>query len=204
MPDRGLIGFPNEWPANLGNAGSGQMQLEGDIMRRIVLLGLAAAVIALGGIAKADVTALLKAGSWTAFGGTTDDGKPICTMSTNGKGLWFGVKYFKDDTELTVQMSHEDWKLKDGNKVKVTMKFDSESPWSANSTAFHMSDGDPALELSIDKANIGPWLKEFALSNSLVLRFPEEQTIDDWRLDLQGASKVFLKMSDCMDKMYSN
>ena len=170
-------------------------------MRRAVVFGLAAAAMAAVGVADAAVSTLGKAGSWTASGGTTDAGKPICTMSSSGKGLWFGVKYFKGDTGLTVQISHDDWKLKDGLKVKTTMQFGKASPWSASAESFHMSDGDAALELEIPNKQIEAWIGEFAANTSMVLRFPDEKSIDDWRLDLTGADQIVKKFGTCINKM---
>lgn len=122
-------------------------------------------------------------------------------MASSGGGLWFGVKYFKDDTSLTIQVSHEDWKLKDDRKIKVTMQFDKASPWTATSTSFHMSDGDAALEYEVPNKNITNFLKEFTASSNMVLRFPDEKAIDDWKLNLNGTEKVISSFADCLQKM---
>ena len=170
-------------------------------MRRAILFSLAAAAIAVVGVADAKVSTLAKSGSWSASGGTTDSGKPICTMSSSSKGLWFGVKYFKGDTGLTIQISHDDWTLKDGRKIKTTMQFGKASPWSAVAESFHMSDGDAALEFEIPNKQIDPWIREFAAATAMLLRFPDEKSIDDWRVDLSGSDTIVNKFGECIDKI---
>ena len=71
-------------------------------MRTSAVLGLAAGLTIMMGSASARVSTLANEGSWTAFGGTSDNGTPMCGMSSSGGGKWFGVKYFKGDTGFTV------------------------------------------------------------------------------------------------------
>ena len=170
-------------------------------MRRTFLLGVAAVAFAAAGIANAAVSKLGSAGSWSLYGGTTDSGKGVCSMSTSGKGLYFGVKYYNGDDALTIQISHDDWKLKDGVKVKTTMKFDRESPWSVTATGFHMSDGDAAVEFEIPNKNIDGWLGEFAAANAMVLGFPDERSISDWKLDLGGTSSLIKSFGSCIKRL---
>lgn len=169
-----------------------------------LLATVTAATLALGllaGIAQARVVTLAKAGSWEAFGGTSNNGTPTCGMSSSGSGLWFGVKYFKGETGFTVQLSSTKWTLKDGVKVKVTMQFDRESPWSATATGFHMSDGDAALEFQVPRNKLGLWLREFRAANTLIVGFPDEGKVNDWRVSLAGTTAVSTHMVNCIDRM---
>ena len=163
------------------------------------MLALALAVGA-GTAAKAEVRILSRAGAWQAFGGSSDDGKRLCGMSTKGKGMWFGVKYFKGDNGFTIQLSSDDWKLNDGVKIAVTMRFDRESPWSATATGFHMSDGDAALEFEVPVNKLRLWLTEFRAANTLVVGFPNDR-VEDWRVDLSGTTAVSNTLVACMDAM---
>lgn len=151
--------------------------------------------------APAQVVTFARAGAWQAFGGTNDDGKRLCGISTEGKGSWFGVKYFKGDDGFTIQLSSSDWNVKDGEKVKVTMRFDRLSPWSGPATGFHMNDGDAALELEIPASKLNLWLREFRQANQLHVGFPEAPDVEDWRVNLSGTTAITDQMIACMDRL---
>lgn len=170
-------------------------------MRRL-LTGLAAAcAVTLGATAaQAEVTVFARAGGWEAFGGSSRDGQLVCGVSTKGGGKWLGVKYFKGDSTLTLQLSNSTWTAKDGLKVAISMRFDSESPWKATATSFHMSDGDAALEFEIDEDQIGTWLNEFRASDTLVIRFPNSD-VADWQASLRGSSAIADRMLECLRVM---
>lgn len=170
-------------------------------MRRRLAAALLAASLAAIPPAFAEVTVFARAGAWEAFGGTTDDRKKVCGISTSGEGLWFGVKYFKGDDGFTVQLSSSDWTVKDGEKVKVTMRFDRLSPWSGPATGFHMSDGDAALELDIPANRLSLWLREFRQSNTLLVEFPDAPDVEDWKVSLAGTTAITDRMIACMDAM---
>ncbi|MGE0418801.1 MAG: hypothetical protein AB7O80_18510 [Acetobacteraceae bacterium] len=170
-------------------------------MRLLAMAMGVAGTLAIGlSAAQAEVTTFARAGGWRAFGGTTNNGKMVCGVSTEGGGRWFGVKYFHNDDALTVQLSKDSWKVKDGTKVRVQMQFDDESAWSARATAFHMSDGDAALEFEVPSKAIGQWLGEFRRSNTLFVRFPDSN-VDDWRANLAGTSEIADRMGDCLRAM---
>lgn len=162
---------------------------------------VAAALLALGSLAaQAEVRTFARSGGWQAFGGTADNKKMMCGVSTEGGGRWLGVKYFENDTALTIQLSKDTWSVKPGTRVKVTMRFDRESPWSATATAFRMSDGDAALEFEVPSRMIGQWLAEFRRSNTLIVGFPES-SVEDWRADLAGTDAIADRMGECLRAM---
>jgi hypothetical protein len=170
-------------------------------MKLVSLTFGSACVLAVGmGGAGAEVTTFARAGGWRAFGGTTDSGKMVCGVSTQGGGRWFGIKYFHNDDALTIQLSKDTWKVKDGVKVRVEMQFDRETPWTARATSFHMRDGDAALEFEVPSRAIGQWLSEFRRSNTLYVRFPDSN-VDDWRAGLAGTSEIADRMGDCLRAM---
>ena len=161
----------------------------------------AASVIALcAGVARAEVTTFSRAGTWEAFGGTSNSGQSLCGVSTEGDGKYVGVKYYRGDASLTLQLSNKTWTVKDGAKVSVTMKFDDESPWKATATAFHMSDGDAALQFEISENQLDRWMAEFRRSYNLIIGFPNDK-VADWRASLRGTSAIADSMSECLRAM---
>ncbi len=157
--------------------------------------------LALAASAHASVRTFARAGTWQAFGGTANNGTPLCGMSSRGNGLWFGVKYFKGNNGFTIQLSSKRWTLKRGVKVNVSMQFDNQAPWSASATGFHMTNGNAALEFSVPRNKLGLWLREFRNAATLVVGFPNQKSISDWRVGLSGTTTVSAYMISCIDKM---
>jgi hypothetical protein len=82
-------------------------------VRRVALSAVAIAAPA----AEAETKVIAASGSWVAFGGTTDKGKPVCGVSQSAGDVYFGFKFFDDN-----------------------------ATWNATATGFHFNDGDPVLE----------------------------------------------------------
>ncbi len=169
-------------------------------MRKI---GLAAAAASVGLLASsmswADTKVFATAGAWEAFGGTSNNGTPLCGISTSGKGLFFSLKVYKNDEEMTVQLGSRDWKIKDGAKQKLSMRFDKETPWNATATGFHFSDGDAGLEFVVKLKNLEQFITEFARSNRLHINF-DGSDVDSWSANLAGTAAVTSAFGDCIVK----
>ena len=147
----------------------------------------------------ADTKTIAKAGAWEAFGGTTTKGTPLCGISTSGNGLFFSLKVYQNDEEMTVQLGSRDWKIKDGAKQKLSMRFDKETPWNATATGFHFSDGDAGLEFVVKLKNLEQFIKEFARSNRLHINF-DGSDVDSWSANLAGTAAVTSAFGDCIVK----
>lgn len=169
-------------------------------MPRLAPLTAAAVLVAGISAAQAEVTTFARVGAWEAFGGTTNNGQGVCGVSTSGDGKYIGVKYYKGDSTLTIQISSDKWKVNNGVKIAVTMKFDDESPWKARGTSFHMSDGDAALQFEINDDQLDRWMREFRRSNTLIIGFPNDN-VSDWRASLRGTSAIADAMSNCLSAM---
>ena len=156
--------------------------------------GLLASSMAFG-----ETKTLATAGQWEAFGGTSNDGTALCGISISGKGLFFSLKVYKGDDEMTVQLGSSNWKIKDGAKQKLAMRFDKETPWNATATGFHFSDGDAGLEFVVKLKNLETFITEFAQGNKLRINF-EGTDVDSWSADLTGTAAVTVAFADCVKK----
>jgi hypothetical protein len=154
----------------------------------------------LGPPVAAEVVTLKRAAGWDAFGGRSDSGRKLCGMSTRGGGRWFGIKYFEGDSNLTIQLSKNTWKVRKGTQIDITMQFDDESPWKARATAFYMDNGNAALEFQIGRKQIKQWISEFRESNILYVRFPTSN-VEDWQADLSGTQEIADAMTQCLQAM---
>ena len=166
----------------------------------MTIRGLSAALAAVGLLASApasaDTQTLATAGQWKAFGGTSSQGVPVCGVSISGKGLFFSLKIFKGDDDMTAQLGSSGWKIKDGGKQKLSMRFDNEKPWTATATGFHFSDGDAGLEFSVPLKNLERFITEFARSRKLRINF-EGSDVDSWSADLTGTAAVTSAFANC-------
>ena len=162
---------------------------------------IAATVLALcAGAAQAEVKTFSRAGTWEAFGGTSNSGQSLCGVSTEGDGKYIGVKYYRGDASLTIQISNKTWTVTNGTKIQVTMTFDDETPWKASANAFHMADGDAALQFEINEDQLDTWMAEFRRSQSLIVGFPNDK-VADWRASLRGTSTIADSMAECLRAM---
>jgi hypothetical protein len=150
-------------------------------------------------VSLAETKTLATAGDWEAFGGTSNDGTVVCGISTSRKGLFFSLKAYKGDDEMTIQLGSGSWKIKDGAKQKLAMRFDKESPWNATATGFHFKDGDAGLEFAVKAKNLNDFVKEFMASNKLSITF-EGSDVDPWSSDLADSKPVMVSFGDCILK----
>jgi hypothetical protein len=147
------------------------------------------------------MTRLAQAGGWEVFRGVSDDGRLLCGMTTSGGGRWLGIKYFNGDSSVIIQISKNTWVVKNSTDVEVSMQFDNETPWNAAATAFHMSDGDAALEFRIGSDALAQWVSEFARSDKLYVRFPYEKYIENWQADLSVSQEMANEWAHCIATM---
>ena len=170
---------------------------QGNILKKLHSAALAAALgVLVATPAIADTRTLATAGAWKAFGGTSNDGTPVCGVSASGKGLFFSLKIFKGDDEMTAQLGSSEWKIKDGGKQKLTMRFDNEKPWNATATGFHFKDGDAGLEFSVPLKNLELFITEFARSQKLRINF-DGSNVDSWSADLTGTAAITSAFAAC-------
>jgi hypothetical protein len=149
----------------------------GWIMRARLGVGITIALALLGAPltaswAQAKVQVITKTGAWQVFGGTTDTGRPVCGISSTLPGSYFGLKYFSNDPTFTIQLGSSKWKIENGAKQKVVMRFDRRSPWSAVGTGMHFGDGDAGIEFNINRKQLPLFIREFRLSTQLRVEFP--------------------------------
>lgn len=161
----------------------------------VVAAGVSAAVPA-----TAEVITFARIAGWEAYGGVASDGQQVCGVSSGGGGRWFGLKYYRGDTGLTVQMSKTTWQMANGIQTKVTMQFDDESPWRATAKGY-VSNGSGFLEFDVPRQSLDLFLKEFKNGDKMRVRFPNESAIDDWVVDLAGTTAIAEKLFDCIRAM---
>lgn len=165
---------------------------------------LKAAVAALALLATpalADTTDLYTSGAWTVFGGTSTSGQPVCGMEEHGRSSVFALKWFSGDTRLTVHFftTH---RYPDGSHIPVEVRFDANTPWSAQARAMAIPDGSgTVLEFYInpaaDKNAVAQFLTEMHDSQMVRFSFPSTD-MGDVLGDLTGTAASLNVFGDCI------
>jgi hypothetical protein len=153
---------------------------------RALVAGVVSALL-LASAASADTKALANAGDWSAFGGTTTQGTPVCGVSRTADDQYFGLKLFAGEDTFTIQMGTKHWQLVDKVQLKVVMTIDGNPNWNATGIGFHFADGDAGLEFDINKDEVGKFMSEFRNGSRIRIQF---QGLPDWTLALNGANQV--------------
>jgi len=147
--------------------------------------------------AAAETKTLQRAGSWEAFGGTTTKGRGVCGISAEPAGRYFGLKLFAGIDTFTIQMGTREWKLEDGRKIPLTLRFDANPTWRATGTAFHFDDGDAGLQFDVNRSEIDNFAREFRDSSKLHIQF-ENNVLPQWVMGLEGTMAVNGAFQSCM------
>ena len=167
-----------------------------------VALALVGSLCVMAQAARADTQVFKRAGVWEAFGGTTNNGRLVCGVSSHGTGKYFGLKYFAGQRTLTIQLGSSDWRIKNGSNQQVMMQIDGDAPWQAIGIGMHFSDGDAGLEFTIRRKQVDKFMAEFRDGNQMVVRFPGAD-VSDWRANLDGSDVVSDSFLACLRAMGS-
>lgn len=153
-------------------------------------------------IANAETRVFARAGGWEAFGGTSNNGRAVCGISTKGTGKYFGLKYFSGGDTFTIQLGSSAWRIKNGDKQKVMLQFDRESPWNGVATGMHFSDGEAGLEFNVRRNQLDKFMREFRDASELMIKFPQS-TASGWRANLKGTDTITTSLAQCIRALRS-
>ena len=164
------------------------------------LVATAAALIATCGLAQAEMTTFAKEGFWSAFGGK-DGAKPVCGVDASGDGHYFAIKRFASDDFLTVQLTHDTWKLADGRVLNIKMHFDDFTPWVASAKVYKTEKGGTGVTFTVPYKDVDRWSSDFARAHDLDLEFVKEKDVDDWDVSLKGTMATIGQFKKCLAVM---
>lgn len=147
----------------------------------------------------AETSTIQKVGVWEAFGGTDNGGTPVCGVITAGaENRIFTIKQYLGSKGFTLQIFKGGWRIPEGQRVDVSIRFDSYDPWTAQASALP-PDG---IRVSIPQNLAEAFLREFSGANKLRVTFPKGSE-QPWEGGLSGSAAVTLTMLDCVIKMES-
>ncbi len=164
-------------------------------MRKLVLA--LTGLIAIGAGARAETGTLATSGFWRAFGGSADNGSPVCGLQTNfGSGRVAGsflLKWFYGQDFLTVQLFHVGWAIPAGVQAPVTVVLDGQR-WNVLGKASARSD---ILEFYVLRPKVRAFIHDFTASDTMLVTF-DAGTAAPWTASLRGNSAVMGEMVRCV------
>ena len=166
-----------------------------------IALVLGMCVVAASSAVLADTTTLARSGAWEAFGGTTTKtNRALCGMSSETNGHYFGLKLFSGDNTFTIQLGASTWKIENGSKQKLQMRFDGNSPWNAEGTGMHFDDNDAGLEFTVNRSELNTFMQEFRQSGTLYISFTGSNA-KPWTISLNGTNSLADTFQQCNAKL---
>lgn len=166
-----------------------------EAMRTTCRAILAASLMTMpSGSSIARVSVYYHIGSWDAFTGTADDGKPVCGMgSTNpvdNRSLSLRLE-IGDDT-VQFQARKPTWNIPAGTPIPVVVQIGLEAPWTVQGTG----DGQ-MVQWTIDSDAMQFFDAQFRRAGSLTLKFPAGNE-PPWTVGLSGSTAISIAFGRCV------
>jgi hypothetical protein len=166
---------------------------------RVISLPVAvmACAAAFGGTAMAGEThSLGGAGLWSAYGGTTDDGRSICGITTLGPtGKRISIQQTSGQTDIDVLLRKDSWTIPPNTPLDIAVQFDSGGSFSGRA----MGEG-PQLVLGMSFAQSVPFMRGVRDGSVIEVTFPNGNE-PIWAGGLGGSSKAIDLFNRCRSAM---
>ncbi len=163
------------------------------IPSRWVLPAMAlAGSLALPALARAEIRPLYTSGLWSAYGGTAENQRAVCGISTAGaEGRRIAIQQFTGDKNLDVVLEKPSWSIPDNTPVEVVVQVD------GYSTRLERVTGTGTrvyAHLPFD-ASI-PFMRAVRAGQQIRVGFPNG-TEAVWTGGLRGSSAVINAFNEC-------
>lgn len=151
----------------------------------------------------AETTSIVRIKDWQAFGGTTEKGRPVCGVSIDVGGKYFGVKYFAGTDTAVVQMGGKTLKIAKDAQQAVKFRIDSHDGWKATGLGIIFNDGEPGIEFRIKKDELDQFVEQLQSGSGLIVSLISSAN-DDWEFDLTGTRSVHSAIGRCINDLPSS
>jgi hypothetical protein len=147
--------------------------------------------------ARAQTTTLHASGAWETYLARTESGQPMCAITTryrDGRSIY--LKWFANDTHLTVQVFRAGWSIPPGATARLILRFDRGTPWSVQTASLRTRAA--MVEFTINPDAVRAFTRDFTVSRSMVLEFASGSEAP-WLVDLTGNSPALDKLVQCIE-----
>jgi hypothetical protein len=160
-------------------------------MRNLTTLSLAAALMLGASSVHAEMKQVERAGVWTAFAGTADDGLPMCRMSSTADVRYVHVKW--TISGLFLHVVKLNWRIPAGTEMPMTIRFDQEE--SFKGTAKRRL--DQSVEFRIPETlDARRFVDQFATADRMRITFSGNER--EWVMGMDGSDTVAQKFTRCV------
>jgi hypothetical protein len=137
---------------------------------------------------------LARAGAWTAYGGGSESGKPVCGVMVRGSDRSMHIKYFQGGNSLVVHVFKNSWRIPAGIEIPVDLSIDQNPGWRASALALNNGRG---IQFQIGRDSLSRFEPLFRAGNAMRLRFMEGNE-QPWVAQLRGSNQVSEAFVRCM------
>jgi len=164
-------------------------------MRAGVGAAIMAAALVAATPAASQTSPLGQSGAWTAFGGRSDRGTPMCGMSARGPDRSFYIKYFQGNPQLTIQLLRRGWQIPQRRSIPVRLGVPNAGGWRATAIG-----GGQLVEFTIPRDEVPRFERLFRGGSAMQVEFLQGNEAP-WRLDLSGSSTVADTFLQCIRRL---
>jgi hypothetical protein len=147
--------------------------------------------------AMADMTVYYHVGSWDAFSGPGDDGKPVCgvgsTNPTDHRSI--SIRYTIGSDTTLFQAKKPTWNIPQGTQVAAVMQLGLDSPWNLQAVGNRQ-----IVEWSLDRDAMQLFDAQFRRGSSMTLTFPQGNEAP-WTVGLNGSTAISNAFGRCVRDM---
>jgi hypothetical protein len=149
----------------------------------------------------AQVRNIAGSGSWVAFTGKANDGKPVCgmTASNTTTGRFINIKWFKGNKHLTLQAFAKGWNLPVGVQMPVHVNFD-ESDERREFVGIGNKGGKSTydfVEFRLHGDFFTDFMEEVGGANRMIITFPDGNELP-WAVDMTGSRDISRVFTNCI------
>lgn len=166
-------------------------------MKDFARIAVAAAVVATAcaapASAQSQVRDLSQSGAWAARMLASDQGAPMCAMSSVTQQVGFHLKYFRGAQNMVVHIFREGWQMRQGAQVAMALDIDRDARWNASVTS--IGDG---VEFTIGQQELPRFERALRSGQVMTIRLGQDNKAVPMQVALNGADAVAGAFIGCM------
>jgi len=136
-------------------------------------------------------------GSWDAFSGANEDGKPVCGVgSTNPvDNRSFSMRFQLGTDVMSFQAKKPTWKIPESTQIPVVVQLGSDAPWAAQAVG-----NGQTVEWTIDRTMVQAFDLQFRRGTTMTVAFPSGNE-PPWTIGLNGSTTISNAFGRCVNDM---
>src|SRR5579872_4034573 len=149
------------------------------------------------GTASAAMMVYYHAGSWDAFSGPGDDGKPVCGVGITNPidNRSFSIRFTIGGTDTTFQAKKPTWNIPAGTQMPLVLQIGLDTPWNLQGVG-----NGQTVEWALDSNAMQSFDAQFRRAGSMTVTFPSGNE-PPWILTLNGSTTISNTFGRCVSDL---